>query len=61
MGKPPADPFSGKSLRYRPDKDRYVIWSVGPDGGDDMGKIAYDPTNGTLSSGDLVFSAVGEI
>jgi hypothetical protein len=31
-----------------------AIWSVGPDGKDDGGAIAYDPTNGTVSRGDLV-------
>lgn len=31
-----------------------VIWSPGPSGRDDGGLIAYDPTNGTTSRGDLV-------
>ena len=31
-----------------------VIWSPGPDGIDDGGRIAYDPTNGTASRGDLL-------
>lgn len=33
---------------------RFVIYGVGPDGKDDRGALEYDPTNGTLSSGDIV-------
>lgn len=35
------------------------IWSPGPDGQDDSGRIVYDPTNGTLSRGDLVIFPEG--
>lgn len=35
------------------------IWSPGPDGEDDGGRIVYDPTNGTLSRGDMVIFPEG--
>ncbi len=37
----------------RPGDETFVCWSVGPDGLDDAAGIPYDPTNGTLSAGDL--------
>jgi Tfp pilus assembly protein PilN len=40
----PVDPFSGKSLRYRPTKDGVVLYSVGPDG----------KGNGTACDGDHI-------
>jgi hypothetical protein len=46
------DPFTGEPLRIRPD----IIYSLGPDRSDDEGQTRYDPTNGTVSSGDLVVS-----
>lgn len=33
---------------------RWTLWSHGPDNRDDHGVIAYDPTNGTLSQGDII-------
>lgn len=51
---PPRDPFSPGPLRFRPG----VIWnscySVGPDRQDNSAAIEYDPTNGTISAGDIV-------
>lgn len=35
------------------------IWSPGPDGQDDSGRIIYDPTNGTLSRGDIAIFPEG--
>jgi len=35
------------------------IWSPGPDGEDDGGRIVYDPTNGTLSRGDMIIFPEG--
>jgi hypothetical protein len=32
----------------------YILYGVGPDGKDNGGLIPYDPTNGTLSEGDIV-------
>jgi len=31
-----------------------AIWSPGPDGRDNGGRITYDPTNGTFSGGDVI-------
>lgn len=55
----PRDPLfenGSEYLKYYaiPEKDAYVIYSVGPDGIDDSGLVIYDPTNGTSSKGDLV-------
>lgn len=35
----PSDPFDGRALKYKADKDRYVIYSVGEDGSDDGGDV----------------------
>ena len=44
LGKVPDDLFALKGpLRYRRDRVRYVLWSVGPDGKDDGGKPVADP------------------
>ena len=53
----PADVFSGQSYIYQPTADRRacLLYGVGPDQTDDKGAIYYDPTNGTLSAGDLLF------
>lgn len=40
--------------KLRAPEKALVIWSPGPDGVDDGGRIVYDPTNGTISGGDLV-------
>ena len=34
----PLDPFSSAALQYRRDGERYVLYSVGPDGKDDGGR-----------------------
>jgi len=40
----PDDPFAGEApLRYRIDGDRYILYSVGPDGMDDGGTAIFDP------------------
>lgn len=45
-----AETFYGSERRHM----KYLIWSHGPDGdGEDEG-IAYDPTNGTISNGDIL-------
>ncbi|MCL5271635.1 MAG: hypothetical protein M1457_14020 [bacterium] len=31
-----------------------AVWSPGPDGRDDGARLAYDPTNGTVSPGDII-------
>lgn len=55
----PEDPFSengSKPIYYSVNqtKDAYVLYSVGPDGIDGLGSIAYDPSNGTTSAGDII-------
>ena len=32
---------------------KWILWSFGPDIKDDEGELLYDPTNGTVSNGDL--------
>ncbi len=51
---PPPDPFDGAPLRVVEQPGRAIIYSIGPDGKDQRGSISYDPTNGTLSSGDII-------
>lgn len=50
----PVDPFSGKPFPYARDGDSFRLWSVGPDATSDNAAVRYDPTNGSLSAGDLV-------
>jgi hypothetical protein len=33
---------------------KWTVWSFGPDMDDDHGVILYDPSNGTVSNGDLM-------
>lgn len=50
------DPFSADAapLRFRRDDAKdFVLYSIGPDRTDGRGLIEYDPTNGTLSAGDI--------
>ncbi len=42
----PDDLFSGKSLVYRPAKDGYLLYSVGPNGKDDDGRYYDDEPSG---------------
>ena len=49
----PSDPFTSQPLRFARSPGEIVIYSLGPDMTDDGGLIAYDPTNGTHSRGDL--------
>jgi hypothetical protein len=44
------DPFTGEPLHM----DGEHIWSLGPDTEDQGGLLVYDPTNGTLTPGDIV-------
>ena len=52
---PPPDPFSEYPMKWRNKWEAVVCYSVGPDGKDDRASEAYDPTNGTVSSGDVFF------
>jgi hypothetical protein len=49
----PGDPYNGQPLHYRRTKDGVVIYSVGPDGNDDGGKV--DRKNPTALGTDLGF------
>lgn len=53
LSSPPADPFSSQPLRLATDEP-YRCYSYGPDKQDDRGLLQYDPTNGTVSPGDLI-------
>ena len=49
----PPDPFTDKPYLLGHEKEKVFVYSVGPDGKDDKGLITYDPTNGTISAGDI--------
>jgi hypothetical protein len=46
----PLDPYSGKDFIYLPGKDRYILYSIGPNGVDDGGLV----NNQDREQGDLV-------
>ena len=52
----PLDPFTEDRdpLRFVTTADECVVYSVGPDQTDNLTKTEYDPSNGTLSSGDVL-------
>jgi hypothetical protein len=52
----PKDPFFNGPLRFIMTTDSLVCYSVGPDGRDDRVAIEYDPTNGSLSPGDMLMT-----
>jgi hypothetical protein len=45
------DPFSGE--KYPWNEEKSTFYSYGPDGIDNGCAIMYDPTNGTISGGDI--------
>ena len=53
----PMDPFNGEEYRYKlaADGSGYVLYGVGPDRKDEKTAVLYDPTNGTISGGDILF------
>ena len=55
-----ADPFAkGAPLQLRVEPNGiFMLWGVGPDMTDQKGTLRYDPTNGTVSPGDIVTSGV---
>lgn len=55
QGKPAGgtDPFGNQPLKTADEGGATVLYSVGPDKQDDGGAISYDPTNGTVSRGDI--------
>jgi hypothetical protein len=50
----PVDPYSMRSFVYRPQGDRYALYSVGPDGKDDAGKSVEGDLTQPGVTGDLV-------
>jgi hypothetical protein len=56
LDSPWRDPFTEEPLRIVEDGQtgETSIYSLGPDGEDQGGGIHYDPTNGSISAGDLV-------
>ena len=51
----PEDGFSkGDPLRFKkPSDDKFLVYSIGPDEKDNAATFAYDPTNGTITEGDI--------
>ena len=52
---PPPDVFAKNApLRFtRSSPNEFTVYSIGPDDIDDMASISYDPTNGTITPGDI--------
>ena len=52
----PFDPFSpdGKTYQYAVKGADWKLWSVGPSQTDGLAALAYDPTNGSVSDGDII-------
>lgn len=57
---PPPDPFTAAPLRLAPMPGGVRCYGVGPDKADDQGAITYDPSNGTVSRGDIILDAPRE-
>jgi hypothetical protein len=51
---PPNDPFSGKPFQYGVTGAHGVLYSLGPNLQDEQARVSYDPTNGTVSAGDII-------
>ena len=49
----PKDPFSEQPYLW--DSASKTFYSIGPDKLDDQNLLQYDPTNGTISNGDISF------
>lgn len=51
----PIDQFNpSQNLIYRSEGQRWIAMSIGPDQHDDSYTISYDPSNGTISTGDII-------
>lgn len=50
----PLDPFTSAPLRVEAGQEGVNLYSLGPDRTDQFAGVDYDPTNGTLSAGDIV-------
>jgi hypothetical protein len=50
----PKDYFSDSEFIYGVRDNSFYLYSVGPDMQDDKTQVTYDPTNGTISPGDIL-------
>ena len=50
----PKDPFSNLTFEYLNRGGEVTFYSFGPDTTDNQARLFYDPTNGTVSNGDVV-------
>ena len=57
---PPKDPFGDGPLKFLSTTDSLTCYSIGPDKNDNRATIAYDPTNGTISGGDILLKVPRE-
>jgi hypothetical protein len=55
LAKLPVDPFAPKGATFNLSSGG-AIYSIGPDGRNDAARVAYDPTNGVVSPGDIFFN-----
>jgi len=53
IAKVPLDPFTDQPFMWGRDSTGPFAYSTGPDFKDDKAQILYDPTNGTISTGDI--------
>lgn len=60
LSRPPDDPYSGTALQTKYDRGSMTLFSVGPDRHNDHGQTIYDPTNGVVSAGDIVATALAQ-
>lgn len=56
----PKDPFGTTPIRYILQDNVFKTYSIGPDEQDDGAAFAYDPTNGTISTGDIFIQVPSE-
>jgi hypothetical protein len=57
LSKVPSDPFSGKTMIYRPHGTNWLLYSVGPDLVDDGGKSVGRWAFGAVARGDLLYDS----
>lgn len=50
----PEDPFGKEPMRFLIRDDDFYCYSIGPDFEDGQAMMLYDPTNGTVSRGDII-------
>jgi hypothetical protein len=51
----PTDPFTDKPFLFIKDTSGFQLYSPGPDLMDGKARTEYDPTNGIISAGDIIF------